>query len=133
MTFGQSQLNFLANNPQCVAQVVKTSLQLWEGEWSFDTSVGFPLLQGVLGKQSQSTADLTIQNYVLGIQGVENITEYESIQNRTTRNFFSRLVLISQFSGEKVTVISPMGANADFVTEGGQSLITEGGSEIVIE
>lgn len=98
MTFGASQLNFLVNSPACVGQVVKSSLELWEGQWSFDTTQGFPLLQGILGKQSQATADLTAQNYVRGIEGVTDITSYISSQDRTTREFFSQLAVETEFS-----------------------------------
>lgn len=105
MTFGASQLNFLIDSPECVAQVVKTSLQLWQGEWSFDTSQGLPYLTGVIGKYTKETADQTIQNYVLGIQGVTDITAYVSSQDRASRNFIDALRVQTQFSKTDIAVL----------------------------
>lgn len=106
MTFGQSQLNFLVDSPACVAQIVKTSCQLWQGEWSFDTSRGLPYIQGVIGKYSQSDSDLTIQNYILGIEGVEDITSYSSAQNRQSRAFVNELSILTEYSETPVEVFN---------------------------
>ena len=84
-TFGQSQLNFLSNSPQAVAQVVQTSLLLWLGEWYLDQTLGMPWIQGVLGKHNQATADITVQDYILGVQGVTDITKYASIDQQDPR------------------------------------------------
>ncbi len=86
-TFGQSGLNFLKNSPQTVAQVVQTSLLLWLGEWAYDLTVGMPWIQGVLGKHNQATADVTVQDYILGIQGVTDIASFESIDQQNTRSY----------------------------------------------
>lgn len=86
-TFGASQLNFLANSPAAVAQVVQTSFLLWIGEWYLDTSQGMPWLQGVLGKHNQTTADVTVQDFALGIQGVVDISDFVSIDTQSDRNY----------------------------------------------
>jgi hypothetical protein len=106
MTFGQSGLNFLVNSNACVAQIVKTSLQLWQGEWTFDTTQGMPWIEGVIGKHSQNSADLAIQNYILQIQGVEDITEYSSNVNGQGRTFVDSLSIQTQFSETTVQVIN---------------------------
>lgn len=85
MTFGQSELNFLSNSPATVAQVVQTSLLLWLGEWYLDLTLGMPWIQGVLGKHNQETADVTVQDYILNIQGVTDIEEYASIDQQNIR------------------------------------------------
>ncbi|MDH4163334.1 MAG: hypothetical protein OEW15_11695 [Nitrospirota bacterium] len=88
-TFGNSQLNFLANSPECVAQVVYTSLLLWLGEWYLDLTVGMPWVQGVLGKHNQATADVTVQDYILGVQGVTAIETYTSIAQTEQRKYLA--------------------------------------------
>lgn len=103
-TFGASQLNFLANSPACVAQVVKTSLLLWLGEWYLDTSVGMPWIQGVLGKHNQDTADLTVQDYILGVQGVTDISNYTSVGEQPKRLYTASVVLDTQFGLTAVQV-----------------------------
>lgn len=86
-SFGSSQLDFLSNSPQAVAQVVQTSLLLWLGEWFLDLTQGMPWIQGVLGKHNQSTADVTVQDYILGIQGVTDIQTFTSIGNGDLRKY----------------------------------------------
>lgn len=86
-TFGNSQLDFLANSPECVAQVVQTSLLLWLGEWYLDLTVGMPWIQAVLGKHNQATADVTAQDYILGVQGVTNIENYTSVAETDLRKY----------------------------------------------
>lgn len=106
MTFGNGSANFLVDSPACVGQIVKTSLELWLGEWSFDTSLGMPYLEGVLGKHDQTTSDLAIQNYILNIQGVTDIITYESAQDRQGRTFVSQLTLQTQFSETPTDVVN---------------------------
>jgi hypothetical protein len=84
-TFGASQLNFLNNSPEAVAQVVRTSLLLWLGEWYLDITLGMPWIEGVLGKHNQSMADITIQDFILGVQGVTDITSFTSNDERNER------------------------------------------------
>lgn len=102
--WGNSQLDFLVDSSAAVAQLVRTSLLLWLGEWSFDTSQGMPWLESVLGKHSKENADLAIQNYVLGIDGVIDITEYSSTVNPKGRAFVDVLTIQTQFSENPVQV-----------------------------
>ena len=92
-TFGASQLNFWIDEPDAVAQVVRTSLLLWLGEWYLDTTVGMPWIQGVLGKHSQATADITVQDYVLNVQGVTDISAFTSSDNQDQRLYTASLIL----------------------------------------
>jgi hypothetical protein len=87
MTFGGSALDFLSNTPETVAQVVDTSLLLFLGEWYLDTSLGCPWFQGVLGKHNQSTADITLQDYILNVQGVTGITSFTSNAAEDIRHY----------------------------------------------
>lgn len=86
-TFGNGVDNYLINTPEAVAQVVTTSLKLWLGEWFFDTSLGVPYLQGIIGKYSQQTADMNLKAYIIGIQGVADILEFVSTLDPDTRMY----------------------------------------------
>jgi hypothetical protein len=55
------------------------------GEWFLDVEEGTPYLQGILGKHSQELADITIQDRILGTQGVTGISDYTSNLDRDTR------------------------------------------------
>lgn len=90
--FGNSAQNFLVNSPAAVGQVVCTSLRLWVGEWYLDNTVGCPYPEGVLGKRSQTQADLTIQSYVRNVtangqQIVSDIKNFSSSLNNVTRAY----------------------------------------------
>lgn len=86
-TFGASQLNFLSNSPEAVAQVIQTSLLLWLGEWYLDLTKGMPWIQGVLGKHNQATADVTVQDYILQVQDVTDISQFSSIAQGDARKY----------------------------------------------
>lgn len=103
-TFGGGQLNYLVDSPACVGQVVKTSLLLWLGEWYLDTTVGMPWIQGVLGKHNQDTADLTVQDYILQVQGVTDISNYTSVGEQPQRNYVARAVIDTQYGPTPVDV-----------------------------
>jgi hypothetical protein len=92
-TFGNGLLNFYIDTPQTVAQVVQTSLLLFLGEWYLDQTVGMPWLEGVIGKHNQATADVTVQDFILGVQGVVDISEYASIDSQDVRSYAAECTL----------------------------------------
>lgn len=98
-TFGHGLLDFYINTPEAVAQAVKTALGLWLGEWFLDTSLGVPYIQGVIGKHSQDTADQTIQQNILLVEGVTNIASFESTLDPVTRKYVVTKCLINTIYG----------------------------------
>lgn len=86
-TFGGGQLNFYRDEPAAVGQAALTRLLLWLGEWYLNTDDGTPYMLGVLGKHSQTSADATIQNQVLGTQGLVDITNYNSVIEPNSRGY----------------------------------------------
>lgn len=82
---GQGSANFFVNSPACVAQAVRTRLNLWSGQWFLDKTAGMPWLSDVIGKNTGPFYDLAIQQYILATQGVSQIEGYSSSLNRTTR------------------------------------------------
>lgn len=84
-SFGNGQLDFWRDVPQAVGQAAQTRLQLWLGEWFLNTEEGTPYAQGVFGKNKKETADLTIQQRVLGTEGLVEIESFESEIDPDTR------------------------------------------------
>jgi hypothetical protein len=80
-TFMSTASQFLVNTPTAVGQLVQTRLQLWQGEWFLDNSVGVPYKTQVLGKNTAGTADAAIQNTILTSPGVTGISSYSSTLN----------------------------------------------------
>ena len=93
MTFGNGLLDFWIDQPEAVAQVVQTSYLLWLGEWYLDVTLGMPWIQGVLGKHNQQTADVTVEDYGLGIQGVLDITNFSSSSDQDPRLYTASFLL----------------------------------------
>lgn len=85
-SFGNNQLDFYKDTPEAVGQNVQTSLLLWLGEWYLNTDLGTPYMQGILGKYSQEVANTTIQDQILNVDGVTNISDFQSIIDPDTRS-----------------------------------------------
>lgn len=84
-SFGSGQLDFYRDIPEAPAQAAKTRLLLWVGEWFLNIDSGTPYMQAILGKHSKTTADTTIQDRILGTEGVLDIQNYESTIDPITR------------------------------------------------
>lgn len=98
--YGNGQNNFL-NDIQAVAQIIQTSLLLFQGEWWGDLNEGLPLFQSILGSNNGKKTDaisLLIQNVILNccppfITGVKDIVTTYS----TNRQFNFACVVDTQF------------------------------------
>jgi hypothetical protein len=84
-TFGVGGSNFLVNNPQAIAQAVKTRLGLAQGEWFLDTTLGVPFDTQILGAGKKATFNAAIQQAILDTPGVLAITAYSSSIDPNTR------------------------------------------------
>lgn len=84
-SFGKGSADFYANQPEAVAQAVKTRLDLWLGEWFLDTTDGMAWRTKVLGKYTQQAYDAAIQSRILGTDGVTEITAYQSVFDSSIR------------------------------------------------
>lgn len=85
-TFGGGQNDFWRDVPEAVGQAVQTRLLLWLGEWFLNIDDGTPWVQGILGKHSQEVADVTLQDQILGTQGMVSIDDYSSELDGETRS-----------------------------------------------
>ena len=90
-------LDFWVDQPEGVAQVVQTSLLLWLGEWSFDLTQGMPWIETVLGKFNEATADASVQDYVLGVEGVTGIENFLSASDQNTRRYTATFDLDTEY------------------------------------
>lgn len=104
--FGNSQLDFMSNSPQTVAQVVQTSLLLWLGEWYLDIEAGMPWIQGVFGKHNKNTADVTVQDYILNVQGVTDIETYNSIDVADVRLYQATATINTIYGRTPVDILN---------------------------
>lgn len=98
--FGRSQLQFLVNSPEAVAQIVETVLRFWLGEWYLNVDEGTPYVQGVIGKNTKETSDQTIIAQISTIEWVEGITNFQSEIDPNTR----------KYSVVKGTIFTPFGS-----------------------
>ena len=109
-TFGQSQSNFLVNDPLGVGQNVKTRLKLFTGEWFLDKSSGTPWRQQVLGVRSNPTYDMVIQSRIATTFGVEKILAYTSVLSAVSpglssqRRLTVRATILTIYSEQPIEV-----------------------------
>ena len=96
--YGNGQNNFL-NDINAVAQIIQTSLLLFQGEWWADLSEGLPLFQTILGSNNGKKNEaivLAIQNVILGVPFVTGITNIVTTYN-TKRVFSFSCIAETQF------------------------------------
>jgi hypothetical protein len=84
-TFGQQGANFYQNNPDAVAQAIKTNLGLIQGEWFLDVTLGTPYATRILGMGRLTTYDQAIKETILNTLGVKAIVSYSSSYEPSTR------------------------------------------------
>lgn len=107
-SFGQSQKNFLIDSPAAVAQIVETSLNLFLGEWYLDQTQGMPWLEGVIGKYSKSTADLTVQTFIASIPNVTEINEYQSESDQGPRTYSAQATISTPFGETDISILQEL-------------------------
>lgn len=103
-TFGNSERDFYRDVPEAVGQACQTRLLLWLGEWFLDIEEGTPFMQGILGKHTQSEADVTIQDRALGTQGLTDVTNYASSIDPETRNITAQFDIDTIYGPTSVQV-----------------------------
>lgn len=84
-TFGGGQADYYRDQAEAVAQLAKTRLLLFLGEWFLDIQDGTPWRTKVLGNRTADTRDAVIRARILDTPGVTKITTYDSRVDRATR------------------------------------------------
>jgi hypothetical protein len=77
--------DYWIDQPEAVAEAIRTRLGLFTGEWFLDTTEGMPWRSDVLGRGTQNSYDTVIRARILGTTGVTEITGYTSSLDRDTR------------------------------------------------
>lgn len=71
------------------AQRIKTRLQLFLGEWAYDTSQGVPWFEVVFAKPADIvTIESVIKNTILETPNVISLLSYSDRLDRNTREYF---------------------------------------------
>lgn len=130
-TFGGNLNSFHTNVPAAPGQAVMTRLLLFLGEWFLDTGEGTPWFNATLGNFQHSNADSSIQDRVLGTQGITGITNYQSVLNSVTRQMNVQMNVETIYGSAQigVTNIAPVGGGR-LLTQSGIVITTQGGTPI---
>ncbi len=106
MRFGHQQYDFYRDVPEAPAQCVQTRLMFWQGEWYLDLTDGTPYQGGVLGTNTELTADSVIRDRILNTRGVTGIEEgtYNSQLDRATRRLSAACTIDTAFGLAEVAV-----------------------------
>ncbi|MCL6442078.1 MAG: hypothetical protein K6T83_01205 [Alicyclobacillus sp.] len=103
-TFGLQ--NGFYTDTEAVAQAIYTSLKLLQGEWWEDTSQGLPLFQSILGQPGTPdhihAVDMLVQEQILNVPGVQEITSFSSDYDSRTRTYTITNCTVQTQYGETV-------------------------------
>ena len=86
--FSTKEPTLITDVATAVRQRLHIRLNTFEGEWFYDSSVGVPYFQGILGQQfSQSIIDNTLRRTIIETEDVIELTEYSSSFDRMSRTY----------------------------------------------
>jgi hypothetical protein len=108
MTFGLGSLNYFVNNSAAVAQIIKTRLGLFLGEYWLDTTQGTDWYGSVLGTKTEITRDAEITAQILGVKGVAEILSYNSVYDPSKRTFSITGSVMTIYSTEPIELDASM-------------------------
>ena len=103
MVFGGGQSAFYRDQPEAVAQAVKTRLAMRLGEWFLDTTAGTPWDTKILGKFTAATRDATIRARIMGTTGVVSIETYSSTFDPDSRSFAAAATISTAYGKTKIS------------------------------
>lgn len=118
--WGNNQNNFIIDL-QAVAQIIETSLLLFQGEWWENLNEGLPLWQSILGSNNGKKADvvsLIIQTRILQVPYVLNITNITTTYS-TNRSFSFVCDVNTAFGTLTVNFTPGLAATIPAATSGG--------------
>ena len=101
--FGYSATEFLVDSSAAVAQCILTRLRLMQGEWPLDSTEGTPYLTEIIGRNGQTSADLAVQEVILGTFGVVTISDFSSSIDPLTRSYSMTATVVTQYGTVVVT------------------------------
>lgn len=134
MTFGNGSSNYLINTSAAVAQIVKTSLNLWVGEWFLAKNAGVPWSTSIIGRNTLPIAIMIIRNAILNVPGVVSIGSVNFVADPTTRTLSVTIsnvsTLFSGITGVIPSISIPINL-LDVVNGAGLILVNKSGSTVV--
>ncbi len=102
--WGNGQANFLVDLA-AVAQIIQTTLLLFQGEWWADLTAGVPMFQSILGSNNGKKIDAIstiLQSAILAVPFVTGLTHV--ITNYSpNRTFQFGCIVVTQFGQIQVT------------------------------
>lgn len=87
--YGSGAADFLTDL-EATAQIIETSLLMFEGEWWNDLTAGLPLFQSIIAQPEnnrQATIALLIQQTILAVKYVTGLTNVQINYTSATRQF----------------------------------------------
>ena len=97
MLFGQSQQDYILNDPEGVALHVLDRLQLWRGQWFADLTQGVPYQTEVLGERTRWTRDVVVRGTVQDTPHVTEIVQYASHADADTREWQAAMIIDTEY------------------------------------
>ena len=134
--FGRGKAQFL-QGASAVAQAIKTSLLLFQGEWWENLNQGVPMFQSILGQPggNKSKIDRILQQAITAVQGVTGIQNIQtSLQNRqyvfycVVNTIYSQVIILNSPStiiGQGITIL-----DGTLLGDGDGNILSDGGNTI---
>jgi hypothetical protein len=101
---GNGESDFISDL-QALAQIIGTTLRLFQGEWFENLSDGTPLFQKILGKNGKNVnaISLILQQRIRSVPYVTGLSNVNASFNSSTRGFSFSCAVQTQFGTVNVT------------------------------
>ena len=92
----------VADDAECVSQMVRQHIELYSGEWFLDVSAGVPWFEFIyIEPFDQVTAESLLKEEILSVPGVISISEFEVKIDNVNRGFhISKVVVQTEYDVE---------------------------------
>jgi hypothetical protein len=103
--YGSGAADFLTDL-EATAQIIETSLLLFQGEWWNNLQAGLPLFQSIIAQPEnnrQATIALLIQQVIYGVDYVTGLTNVQVNYTPSTRQFTYSCIVQTAFGTVSVT------------------------------
>lgn len=110
LSFINGEIRLTESIEEVVRQKVSIALRTYRGEWFANIEQGVPYLENdnnpiqILGKTSKTVFDTTVRSEILEVQGVTNVTYYESTLDRVNSTITISFQATTK-SGEDISLV----------------------------
>jgi hypothetical protein len=109
---GQGLQNFLSDL-DAVAQIIRSTLLLLQGEWFANLSIGTPLFQSILGVPNTTAGvGLILRARILSVPYVNDIENLVVTYSGTSRQYSFSCLVLTQFGSIPISSVPLPGVNA---------------------